>query len=216
MGLAEDRIKVYTGCFDHAYINSKTIEKSTIFMNPTDICYTAPQVYLLNQLRTLWEQHVFWTRSFIISTAADLGDLSEVTTRLLRNPVDFAKVFNMFYDQQTTAAFENLFTQHLLIAADLVNAAKKNDENGVQAARQRWYANADEIAAFLASINFYWNKDTWQDLLYDHLQMTEKEAVLRLTGRYKEDIETFDKIESEALKMADYMFQGFVNYFNYH
>ena len=40
-------------------------------------------------LRKLWEQHVMWTRSFIISTASDLNDLELVTNRLLQNPTDF-------------------------------------------------------------------------------------------------------------------------------
>lgn len=52
--------------------------------------YTARQVCLMQRLRQLWEQHVCWTRFFIISTAAGLADLSPVTDRLLQNPKDFA------------------------------------------------------------------------------------------------------------------------------
>ena len=37
--------------------------------------YTKQQMCLMNRIRQLWEQHVYWTRFFIISTAADLGDL---------------------------------------------------------------------------------------------------------------------------------------------
>lgn len=184
-------------------------------MKQDNICYTQYQVELLNQLRLLWEQHVHWTRSFIISTAANLGDLEPVTKRLLQNPGDFGKVFKMFYDDKTVTTFENLFTQHLLIAADLVNAAKNNDMSAVNEARTKWYKNADEIAAFLASINPYWNEEAWRNQLYSHLQMTEKEATLRLAGKYAEDIKLYDMIEQEALIMADYMFYGLLNNFNY-
>ena len=45
-------------------------------------------------------------------------------------------------------------------------------------------------------------------MLYSHLEMTEKEAVLRLGGNYLADIKIFHEIEKEALKMADYMFCG--------
>ena len=159
--------------------------------------YTQPQIRLMNQLRKLWEQHVYWTRFFIISTAADLGDLEPVTNRLLP-----------FYGAKSTAEFQELFTQHLLIAADLVNAAKRQDVVKADDARKRWYQNADDIASFFSSINPFWNEQTWRSMLYSHLEMTEKEAVLRLGGNYLADIKIFHEIEEEALKMADYMFCG--------
>ena len=49
----------------------------------------------LNQeFRTLWEQHVAWTRMLIISIAEGLRDEKQVTDRLLRNADDMAAVLN--------------------------------------------------------------------------------------------------------------------------
>jgi len=177
--------------------------------------YTARQVCLMNQLRKLWEQHVYWTRFFIISTAADLGDLDPVSKRLLQNPGDFASVLAAFYGTKISETFKELFTQHLLIAADLVNAAKNQEAAKADDAREKWYANADAIANFLAEINPCWKEAKWRGMLYDHLDMTEKEAVLRLGGRYSEDIRMFDRIEEEALKMADEMSHGIIRQFNF-
>lgn len=170
--------------------------------------YTQQQICLMNQLRKLWSQHVYWTRFFIISTAAELGDLEPVTNRLLQNPKDFARLFATFYGMEMAGQFQELFTQHLLIAAELVNAAKAQEADKAKEARRRWYKNAEEIAEFLATHNPCWDEAKWKSLLYSHLQMTEKEATLRLGGQYAEDIHIFDEIEEEALKMADYMFCG--------
>lgn len=82
---------------------------------------------LLNTLHRLWFEHVMWTRFFLISTAFDLPDLDLVTKRLLRNPTDFAAVLKTFYPGTKVDQFEQLFTEHLLIAAQLVNAAKRGD-----------------------------------------------------------------------------------------
>ena len=76
------------------------------------------------------------------------------------------------------------------------------------AARIKWYENADEIARFLSAINRRWDETKWKAMLYSHLEMTEKEAILRLQENYTADIQLFDSIENEALKMADYMFSG--------
>lgn len=167
-----------------------------------------PQISLMNQLRLLWTQHVYWTRFFIISTAADLADLKPVTNRLLQNPKDFARLLAPVYGAKAAEHFQELLTQHLLIAADLVNAAKNGQTEKANEAREKWYRNADEIAAFLSSINPCWSRTKWQTMLYSHLKMTEQEATLRLQGNYEADIKIFEDIEREALQMADYMFEG--------
>lgn len=174
--------------------------------------YNKQQICLMNQIRKVWVQHVYWTRFFIISTAADLGDLKVVTNRLLQNPKDIAQVFAPFYGLKAAEQIRLLFTEHLTIGADLVNAAKNHKEEAASIARKKWYKNADEIAAFLSSVNPCWSNAKWKSMLYSHLEMTEKEASLRLQGNYAADIEIFEKIENEALMMADYMFCGIINH----
>lgn len=65
--------------------------------------YNSRQVCLLNQLRLLWSQHVYWTRFFILSVAEGLADLEPVTARLLENPTGFSKVFARFFGARRAA-----------------------------------------------------------------------------------------------------------------
>lgn len=176
-------------------------------------CVTPRQLQVINTLRRLWIEHVLWTRSFIVSTAFSNADINDVTRRLLRNPADFTAVLMPFYGAQGAKALENLFTAHLQIAAQLVNAAKAGDSAAVRQARQQWYVNADRIAAFLAGINPYWNQADWQAMLYEHLRMTENEAVQQLTGRFADSIAQYDAIQNQALEMADVMAQGVIMQF---
>ena len=161
-------------------------------------------------MRRLWIEHVLWTRFFILSTAFNLPDLQFVTKRLLKNPVDFAKALKPFYGEQTVMRFKQLFTDHLLIAAQLVTAAKAGDTAEVNKQRKKWYANAEDIARFLACINPCWSKCEWRELLFDHLRMTEDEAVFILTGQYEKGIKEYDAVQAEALKMADVMTRGII------
>lgn len=170
--------------------------------------YTNKQICIINQIRKLWSQHIYWTRFFIISTAENLGDLEPVTNRLLQNPKDFARMLAPIYGTRAAAQFEKLFTEHLTVAAELVNAAKNKQQSAADNARKRWYENADEIAKFLASVNSCWCEQKWKSMMHSHLAMTEEEAALRLSENYAADIKIFDKIEDEALEMADYMAHG--------
>lgn len=174
---------------------------------------TRAQLQVSNTNRRLWTEHVLWTRFFIVSTAFNLPDLSAVTNRLLQNPKDFAKVLCPLYGEQKAKKFEKLLTDHLLLAADLVNAAKAGNTCEAEKIRKKWYANAACIARFLACINPYWCERRWMKLLFEHLCMTEKEAVQILNGEYECSIKTFDEIEAQALKMADVMTCGIVRQF---
>lgn len=171
-------------------------------------------VDLVNTFRTLWSQHVMWTRSFIISTAADLGDLQDVTSRLLQNPADFANVLKPYYGDEKAKKFASLLTEHLAIAGRLVNDAKAGNTDAVNEERKKWYSNADEIADYLASVNPYWSKQEWTMMLHDHLKLTEEEAVNRLTGQFAKDIALYDAIEYQTLMMADRMAAGIKKQFS--
>lgn len=168
---------------------------------------------LSNHMRLLWEQHIYWTRMVILSMAFDLPDVEFVTNRLLRNPKDFEAALRPFYGEDLAAKFAELFTSHLTIAAELVKAAKAGDSAAAADAEKRWYANADQIAVFLGSINPFWSVQEWQKMLYDHLAMTKTEAVDILTQKYADSIRIFESIEQEALVMADMMTQGIARQF---
>lgn len=171
------------------------------------------ELTLSNHLRLLWEQHVYWTRMVILSMAFGLPDTQSVTNRLLRNPKDFEAALRTFYGEDIAAKFAELFTNHLTIAAELVKAAKEGNSAAAADAEKRWYANADQISIFLGGINPFWSVREWQRMLYDHLAMTKSEAVDILNQKYEDSINTFDRIEQEALVMADVMTQGIVRQF---
>lgn len=173
------------------------------------------EVDLRNVLRKLWEQHIVWTRMTIASMIRDSPDVEFVTKRLLRNPTDFENALRYFYGDEIASQFSDLLKSHLVIAAELVKAAKVGYNKEAEDAEKRWYANADEIATFLGRINPYWTQEDWRRMLYEHLKMTKSEAVNILTNKYEQSIIDYDEIENQALKMADVMAEGIVRQFQY-
>lgn len=194
------------------YIPQKSRSKQASPQHFSNGTIKAEQI-LSDRFRLLWEQHVYWTRQLILSMVFDLPDTEFVTNRLLRNPKDFAAVLRLFFEEDVVSKFVELFTEHLTIAAELVQAAKSGDSAAATDAEKRWYTNASQIANFLESINPYWSAQEWQRLLYDHLAMTKEEVVNMLTQKYADSISVFDNIEQEALAMADTMTRGIVKLF---
>lgn len=167
-----------------------------------------------DQMRKLWEDHIVWTRGFIISTAHDLPDLGPTTQRLLANQVDIGNAFRPFYGDAVADHLTQLLTDHILIAAQLVGAAKAGDGASVATLSAKWTANADEIAALWNQINpRSWPLATMQHHMHEHLALTLDEATLRLSGDFAGDIAKYDQVQAAILDMADMLSTGIIRQF---
>jgi len=174
-------------------------------MNPT------PWERFRMAMRKLWEDHITWTRLFIVSFTADLPDLEATTGRLLRNQDDLGQAFAPFYGEQTADHIRRLLRAHILGAAALLSAAKSGDANAVDAAREAWYANANEIAAFLHNLNpKFWPLEELRSMMRAHLDLTLAEAVAHLTGDFTGDVDGYDAVHAEILEMSDFLANGLI------
>jgi hypothetical protein len=172
------------------------------------------EVTFRNEMRKLWEDHVTWTRLFIVSAVADLPDAGPTAQRLLQNQVDIGNAIKPYYGEAAGEQLTALLTDHILIAADLVAAAKSGDTAAFEAAHTAWYANANDIAAFLASANpHHWPEAEMAAMMREHLDLTLQEAGARLAGDWAADIAAYDQIHLQGLHMADMLSDGIISQF---
>ncbi len=178
------------------------------------VARTAKAVAFQSAIRKLWEDHVTWTRLYLVSAIAGLPDTRPTAERLLKNQADIGSAVKPFYGDAAGAKLTALLREHILTAADLVAAAKAADDAKVAAARGRWYTNADEIAGLLASANpRQWQKAEMRAMMREHLDLTLSEATARLKGNWDLDIATYEKIHVQILKMADLLSAGIIAQF---
>ncbi|KWX69944.1 hypothetical protein [Paenibacillus jilunlii] len=164
-------------------------------------------------MRTLWEQHVAWTIITIRSLVYGLPDIDAVLPRLLQNAQDMGDALKPFYGAAAGDAYGQLIKEHLVIAADLVKAAKAGDQAAAAAAEKKWYANGDQIVEFLSRLNPYLPKEEFRKMFYQHLALTKAEAVTLLQKDYKQSVQLYDPIEKGALAMADMLSTAIIKQF---
>lgn len=163
-------------------------------------------------MRFLWEDHIVWTRLAIIGIVDDRPDQSFAVQRLLQNQDDIGNAIKPFYGEAAGNELTRLLRAHIVGAADLLVAAKSGV--GFEAARLAWYANGDEIGAFLADANpRNWDRAEMQAMMADHLDLTLAEAVARLQGDYVADVAAYDEIHRQILHMADMLSDGIIAQF---
>jgi len=168
-------------------------------------------------MRRLWEDHITWTRLYIVSAATgktDLPDIGPTTDRLLTNQADIGNAIKPFYGSEAGDQLTALLRDHILTAAEIIADARAGKTGSQAAATERWYADGDEIAAFLSNAN----PDSWplaemQAHMKSHLHLTLAEAVARLQDRYADEVVAYDAVHADILAMADMLSDGIIAQF---
>jgi hypothetical protein len=175
---------------------------------------TGSTVALRMEMRRLWEAHVTWTRLAIISLTTGTPDTQATVARLLQNQTHIGNAIKPYYGAAAGKQLTALLRQHILIAADLIAAAKEGDNTALTSQQARWTANADDIASFLNSANpRFWKLGATKAMMHDHLRLTTNEVVARLQKNWAADVLYYDRIVVQALHMADMLTSGIAGQF---
>jgi len=165
---------------------------------------------LRNGMRKLWTEHTIYTHSYIVSALAGLPDLPAVTQRLLRNQDDIGGAIKPIYGDEAGKKLAALLRDHILIAADIVKAAKANDTKAVEADQKKWRKNGDDIAAFLAGANPQWKQVALTDMLQKHLDFVTQQVVARIKMDWTADIKASDAGYEHMMMFADMLSDGII------
>lgn len=175
---------------------------------------TAAQVAFHDQMRKLWEDHVTWTRLAIVTFADGSQGFNATAARLLQNQSDIGNAIAPFYGTAAGQQLSALLHDHITIAVELLQDASAGDTPAFNAAKIRWYANANQIADFLSAANpRFWPDATMRAAMKEHLDQTLAEAVDELNGNYAASVTDYEAIHLHILAMADLLSSGIMHQF---
>ena len=139
---------------------------------------------------------------------------SALTALVLANQDEIGNAIKPYYGEAAGTELTRLLKDHIAVAGELLTAAKSGDTAAVGDAKTRWYANADDIARFLAKANpEHWPEGEKAKMMRTHLDLTLEEATARLSGDWAGDVVAYDKVVVEILQMADMLTDGIVAQF---
>lgn len=165
-------------------------------------------------MRKLWEDHITYTSFYITSALAGSDDVGKVAERLLKNQEDLGIAIKPVYGEAAGNKLTALLKDHILIAVDLVKAAKEGNKEATEAADKKWYKNGEDIAEFLSGANpKNWPKKALTEMMFAHLAITKDAVVAKLNKDYGAAIVAYDKGHDHILMMADALADGIVKQF---
>ncbi|HXH54187.1 MAG TPA: glycosyltransferase [Gammaproteobacteria bacterium] len=164
-------------------------------------------------MRKLWEDHITYTRNYIISALGNMKDVGTIAKRLLKNQDDIGNAIKPYHGDAAGKKLSFLLRNHILIASQVVQAANDNNKELLTEEESKWKANADDIADFLSATNSDWDKKDMADMLYKHLALTTGEILSRLDMNWQEDVENYDKNHIHMLVFSDMLTDGIIKQF---
>lgn len=175
---------------------------------------TYGQMNLIFQARNLWREFVVWSRVYLISRIAGIGISEDVFNRIYRIPIEFGDITRLIFGNQAAEVTVQQLSSTVILFRNLVEAMIAGNNDAASAIVQQLYKNADERAAYMASINPYWDEIQWKNLIYTFYNYSFQEIVSMLTSDPK-NIDLFDQFLLYADIMGDYFAQGLYNYLIY-
>jgi hypothetical protein len=191
-----------------------TLAAALFLLPSTSSAATMTRAQFQDAMRRLWSDHVAYTRLFIVDAVGGTADKNATTQRLLQNQADIGNAVSDFYGKAAGDKLTALLKDHILIAANIVAAAKAGDNAKVTSENKRWHDNAVDIAKFLNGANpKNWPEPTLQSALFMHLDQTLNEATHQLKGDYAGSIKDYDAAMDHMLMVADILSNGIMAQF---
>jgi hypothetical protein len=151
--------------------------------------------------RTLWNDHISYTRNAIISNIANLGDTTDIAGRLFKNQEDIGEFISPYYSSEQVSKLVTLLSQHIALAIDVIN--------DIEGSLDKWRLNGTEIVDHMYSMNrAFWPVAITQPLWNRHMFYTNEQIVARKEQNWVRDILGYDVNHTTINEFADLFANG--------
>jgi hypothetical protein len=180
----------------------------------TSTSTSAKAVAFHTAMRALWEAHGTWTERAIVDFVGGLPDTNLVVARLLHNQADIGNAVKPYYGAAAGNKLTTLLKAHINDAVGVLAAAKSGDAHAVAKAKATFFANGNQVAAFLHAANpRHWALSDMRTMMRIHLNQVISLAVDQLDGHYAAAIRLYGVYINHILDMADMLSTGIIEQF---
>ncbi|HWQ78233.1 MAG TPA: hypothetical protein VN381_05420 [Anaerovoracaceae bacterium] len=175
-------------------------------------CITYSQMNLIFNSQMYYVRLTIWIRVYILSRFLGIGTADELFGRLYTEALDQADMLKVNFGRENAALYSQMLGRFVIILRDYISAQLEGDTEAMAQNNELLQQNISERAAFLTSLNPYWNESEYGPLL-----TTYKEYILEIVDFYADqdydrDFVVYDRLRKQ-IELIGYIFaEGLYNY----
>lgn len=200
------------GLYD--YITSSPQNGDSLPLPGNVECITYDQMNTIYVIRMFWFELVTWIRNYMLSRYRGIGNPEKIYVRLRSIADEYVTVVKQIFGDKIAEDYIQLFYTYIELIDAFITAQMENNIDEINQATRLLYQNAEERAAFMASINPFWDQNEWRNRLYNNLQSTIEESTTLLAQDYSRNIDIFSRLLDQAESTGNYFTQGLFDYIN--
>jgi hypothetical protein len=167
---------------------------------------------LQNDMRLLMTQLAYLSQAYMVSSFSGYGNSEAVARKLYALPLKFKAKAELIFGIPLGEELVTLLSMHVVYLQSLVNALKQNDLAAAERSAQQLCQNGNDISAYYARINPFWDEDQWRSLQNTYCQTLVEDAYALKSEDFERELDIFDRLLFHALQMGDYLADGIIQY----
>lgn len=165
-------------------------------------------------MRQLWDDQLVFTRNFIISTLAMSDDQIPVTEYFLAHQNAIATALEPYYGPEASQRVAQLLQAHGLVTVELIRTISEGNSRATSVELSRmhayWVASAQELAAYLATLNPQWNRAALARSLETYLDLTMAQVAGRSMRNFEVELAAYERVQAHTTRFADTLSNGII------
>jgi hypothetical protein len=192
-----------------SYNGFSASENSKISKQNDPAVITASAMAFKADWQKLWADQAFLTRNLIFCIIDGLPGTDHTINRLLQHQVVIGNAIKPFYGEQTGNKLSELLEVHVSLATGIIKATASGNTLALDKLKKVWHANAEQVSSLLCSNNPGLLPARFEPVMKNYLLLTAEQAMMRKQQMYEADMLVYDKLTTEAIKIADLVTEAF-------
>lgn len=169
-----------------------------------------PDVYfnMIKDFRQIQTEWAYLSRLYMVARILGIGDEAHVTQKFYELARRIKEKLELILGKKIADEMINLLSIYVIRLGEMVNAILSGDEGAVLNESRMLHQGAQGLAAYLDSVNPYWEKPKWEELIHLFNSLLLEEAHQLQANDHREGLQTFQELLNASHAIGDYLVFG--------